>query len=822
MTTMTSMTTMSLPLAAAVREKIASGRLDAFSEWWQMPLAAAVGAAILGLVLWLYRRDAMELPRGVGIVLAALRLAAFAAIAVAWLDLDRTTETELVFPSRVAILVDSSASMTLEDGRPADAVGQPPTASRSARSLELLEGGGLIESLRRVHDVSLWRFDADAEPLAVLPRIDAAEATQPDDPEGRVTEDDADWRSRVTARGFETRIGDALERVIQREPQKLLAGVVVVSDGASNAGVDPTAAAAIVAKTGVPIVPIGIGSATLPANVRVADVVAPSRVFPGDRFAVTSYLQSQGMAGQTVRVELSESASGGIVRSGAVIDSVDCRLAADGELASVRFDVPGIQSPGRRTLVVRVVAPANDTTRADDSQASEIEVVDRLTQVLLMAGGPGREYQFMRNVLVRDESFAVDVLLSTARKGSSQDARSILDAFPATPESLDQYDAIVAFDYDWRTLDPQQLGRLERWVGRESGGLVLVSGRVFMEAWLAEPACGPVRGLYPVELRNRGAVSANEEFGEEEPMPLSFTADGLDAEFLWLGSSRIASQSTWAEFPGVYGCFDATRSKPGATVYARAKRPGAGRPDDDPIFIAGQFYGSGTVVSLGSGELWRLRSIDDATFERVATQLVRHVSQGRLLRGSKRARLLVDRDRYPVGANVVVRVVLPEGARSGTAPPPACRAVGPQGETVNVPLAADPLRDDELSGSFVAGREGAWRIDLRETADGGETVTRSILAKLPDRELQRPKLDTAVLEQVAAVTGGRAFFPDAGGWNEDDSKSLMATLPDRSRREYQSGAADTAFKRRLNASLLAAAAGLLCVEWIVRRLARLA
>ena len=44
----------------------------------------------------------------------------------------------------------------------------------------------------------------------------------------------------------------------------------------------------------------------------------------------------------------------------------------------------------------------------------------------------------------------------------------------------------------------------------------------------------------------------------------------------------------------------------------------------------------------------------------------------------------------------------------------------------------------------------------------------------------------------------------------------------RSRREYETGAADGGFKRRLNAILLALGTGLLCCEWIVRRLVKLA
>ncbi|MFM8634378.1 MAG: VWA domain-containing protein, partial [Planctomycetia bacterium] len=439
-----------------------------------------------------------------------------------------------------------------------------------------------------------------------------------------------------------------------------------------------------------------------------------------------------------------------------------------------------------------------------------------VTQVLLMAGGPSREYQFMRNVLARDKSFVVDVILGTASKGVSQDARKILPAFPESSEALDAYDVIVAFDYDWRLLDPAAQARLERWVARESGGLLLVAGGIFMEAWVGDPQTVTIRDMIPVETRRSTSLVIDGAAGSAEPMPLSFTRDGQDAEFLWLAASRIGSQTVWSEFPGVFSCYDATVAKPGATVYARSSRSGGG---SEQVYMAGQFYGSGSVFYLGSGELWRLRSIEDAVYERLVTQLVRHVSQGRLLRGSRRARLLVDRDRFAVGATVAVRVVAPEGDAGLSSA--SCTVTGPDGGTLRVPLAADPDRPGSLRGAFVAAREGTWLIDV-DLDGGGERISKRIQARLPDRELERPRLDRGSLEQVAMVTGGSARFLVDGGWTASDAAAIAAKIVDRSRREYQTGAPDSLFKRRLNAVLMAVGVGLLCLEWIVRRLVRLA
>jgi hypothetical protein len=813
-------------VAGSVQHRIVSGLVDGFTAWWQMPALLLVVGGLVAFVLAMVRRDAANLPRGVVVLLAALRIGAVAALVAAYLDLERTTEHEIVSPSRVAVLVDSSASMTLADSMteqngPASA----STGTRTAQAHEILSPGGLLQALAPRHEVSLWRFDADAEPLAVQPLAaddtgTAGAATADAETAGEDT-----WQTQTAPRGFETRLGDALAGVLEREPSGVLAGVIVLTDGATNAGTDPTVAAAALAQAGVPIFPIGIGSEHLPANVRVADVVAPARVFPGDRFSVTGYLQSQGLAGQRVRVELAELAAEGEGdrgtpgTSGRVLDTEEIVLGNDGDLVATRFDVPGLDATGRRSLVLRVRPPSADRTAGDDAQLAEVEVVDRVTQVLLMAGGPSREYQFMRNVLDRDKSFSVDVILGTATQGVSQDANKVLAAFPGSADALDAYDVIIAFDYDWRLLDVAAQTRLERWVGRESGGLILVGGAIFTDAWLADAGTATIQDLYPVELRRSLRLPLDAPSGRGEPMPLAFTRDGQDAEFLWLAASRIGSQAVWGEFPGVFACYDATAAKPGATVYARPQPGGAPGPaESQPIFLAGQFYGSGSVLYLGSGELWRLRRIDDAVHERLVTQLARHVSQGRLLRGSRRARLLVDRDRFAVGGTVAVSVVAPDGAAGPLKA--TCTVTGPDGRTLTVPLAADPDRPGSLRGGFVAAQEGSWLLDV--DLDGDERVSRRIQARLPDRELERPRLERATLEQVAAVTGGSSRFLRDAAWTAADSSKLADQIADRSRREYETGAPDAAFKQRLNAMLMGLGIGLLCAEWIVRRLVRLA
>ena len=88
--------------------------------------------------------------------------------------------------------------------------------------MDVLNDKGLLRALSERHEVSIWRFDADAEPLAVQPMqkkngtsMVANPATKPPSV-GLETVDKngkSDWRTQISPRGFETRIGEALSRV---------------------------------------------------------------------------------------------------------------------------------------------------------------------------------------------------------------------------------------------------------------------------------------------------------------------------------------------------------------------------------------------------------------------------------------------------------------------------------------------------------------------------------------------------------------------------------------------------------------------------------
>ena len=57
------------------------------------------------------------------------------------------------------------------------------------------------------------------------------------------------------------------------------------------------------------------------------------------------------------------------------------------------------------------------------------------------------------------------------------------------------YDCVVAFDPNWQALSAGQLELLEKWVGQQGGGLIVVAGAVYagkgVGGWTQDPAMTP-------------------------------------------------------------------------------------------------------------------------------------------------------------------------------------------------------------------------------------------------------------------------------------------------------------------------------------------
>ena len=777
---------------------------------------------LLGVGL-LYRRDTQELSVGTRWGLLLLRCTALAGVLFFFLDLQKRTTREIVADGEVVVLVDVSQSMGIADE---PLIGPGESFTRYERVAAALGESSLLDELRKENNVIVSGFDSEVVRLAMLDRKPVVRerggetVVAPADSSGQQR---YDWMEMLQPRGAETRVGDALRQEIEMPRQGALAGIVLMSDGVENAGSKAVAAADLAQAAGVPIFAVGIGSVEPQRSVLVSDLIAPRRAFPGDLLTITAHVQGSGFAGRAVQAELTRQSVGDATAPREQIARERIVLEENGQLVPIHFE---LESPtvGKFKYAVEVSPLAGDTNREDNRREVEVEIVDRKTRVLLIAGGPSRDYRFLRTLLFRDPSMEVDVLLQSALSGISQEADRILNDFPTQKSDLYEYDCIVAIDPDWTQLDAVQIELLDGWVASEAGGLVVSAGPVETARWIRSAEHAALKSLYPVEFQRRFTLLDDGHFAGEIAWPIELDRAGLEAEFLWLEGTGADSLAAWQSWPGVYGCFTVKGPKRGATVYGRFADPEFGSGENQPVYLAGQFYGAGRVFYLGSPEMWRLRMVDPAYFDAFYTKVIRHVSQGRLLRGSSRGALMVEHDRVDLGETVVVRTRLTDQQHEPLlAASVPVQLIRPDQQTEVIRLTALADQPGVFVGQFSASQAGVCEIVLTVPGQADQQLTRQIEVRATDLERLAPERNTGLLATVADVTGG-AYYPELTVALEGDGDVLpvASRIPDRTEIRVLDGAPDEKFARAQVHWLLGIICTALFLEWIVRRLCRLA
>jgi hypothetical protein len=466
-----------------------------------------------------------------------------------------------------------------------------------------------------------------------------------------------------------------------------------------------------------------------------------------------------------------------------------------------------------------------------------VEVIKRKNKVFILAGGPSREYQFLSTMLHRDKDVETTVLLQTAQPGTAQEADELLFEFPDTADELFEFDCIVAFDPDWEALSAAQVKLVEEFVAEQAGGLIVIAGPVHTPEWSRAPRgderIDEIKALYPVVFISRGAATIRTgRFGGDEAWPLAFTRDGRDAEFLWLGENALESEGSWAEFEGVYGYYGVKEVKNGATVYARFSDPQTADSDGTlPVYLSSQLYGAGRVLFQASGEMWRVREVDDRYFEEYYTKLIRWASHGRLLRDSNRGILLVDKDRMMTGEHVEVRAILQDQQRNPLeVDEVVATLIDEQSRSQPRPLKLRKVeggaRPGMYAAQFTTAQPGDFRIELR--VPGGledEILSREIRVRMPQLEVERPQRNDDLLQTIALNTGGLYYLgarTPADRNNVGTGEPIFDVIKPRSQETFLPGTPDHDFAELLRTYLLGFIAGTLCLEWLLRRLSKLA
>jgi uncharacterized membrane protein len=703
------------------------------------PHAALVVFAALLLLAFVYfsyvRPRARVSPRGRA-ALVALRSALFLLILLLLLKPVVVVPSVVPRSTAVALLADDSRSMLMADA--------PGGLSR----LEALKGS-LLSAEAPFHARLRERFKV--ETYGFSSGLDAISGG-----------DD------LTGEGQSSDLGGALAEAARRSAGAPLSAVVLVSDGAANAGRDLAAELRNLRARGLPVYTVGVGSTRRAADAELARVNLPRRVLVGSSIEVEAFVRASGYGATKVRVAASE--------DGRAVKTEEFSLRG-GEAEAVRMElVP--TTPGTHRYTFEVQPLEGELTVENNRREALVEVVEGPLRVLYVEGEPRWEHGKLRDAMGRGEKQVE--LVSLLRTGENKLYRQgvsgeteLASGFPTTEEELFAYDGLMLGSVEAAFFTAEQLRAVEAFVSRRGGGLLAAGGRLAFGA--GGYAGTPVADALPLAIAARPAGPAQPSAPEANPpaFKAQLTTRGASHPVTRLSEDRQQSQKTWGELPAVSVPEAAAGVKPGATVLVEARRAGGeGRAGGAAVpLLAHQRYGRGQALAFAASDTWRWRMRMDSksnAHENFWRQTLRYLVQF----SPRQVEVAAEQDVYAPGD--AVRVVADIRDKKFNAVSDAravARVFKPSGASVELPLRFT-ARDDAnvYVGEFRAEELGRHRVELGASAasTGAATAQSEFLVAELNREFYDAALNEELLRRIAAETGGKYYTLGEAGALVDD------------------------------------------------------
>ena len=632
----------------------------------------------------------------------------------------------------------------LGKGLPLPAAGQEdPSRLELTRSVLLRRDNAVLSDLADKYRLQCYALDRPDQ-------VREVNLTRPDssDIDGGYIVEQLKGEGKVTA------LGEGLNDLNRRHPTHMLAGAVIVSDFAQNAGTPPLAAAE---RFKVPLHTVGVG----PKEVvdLSLDLQAPLLLKKAERTEVTVLLRQSGLSARHATVELytrrlgTRAGQTAISRPERAADPKTVKLDGSQVTVPIPFTPPEV---GKFDLIAKV-QPYDDEVLEENNEAHrEINVRDECLKILFVEYEPTWEWRFVKEVFHRDPLIGWEGFRTFLRSADFR-VRQTNDLFVETlirPRSeFFSYDVILVSDVPGEVLSDQFLEMLRDYVGKFGGGLVFLAG----------PRFGPaeVRGtvladMLPVVI-DPGSRMRDGDF------ELRLTPAAKQYGFMSLGESEQENLMAWDNLGSIPWYQPVARKHPLGTVLAQHPTDRCSDEKTPQPLIAVRRYGKGEVIYFGFNETWRLRrKYGERYYRQLWGQIIYRLGLGRALGRQKRFLAQTDRRTYQAGDKVRVVVegyssdfnplqveklsarLLVESREAGEAPEPV---------QLTIPLARDKVIFET---NFPVFTTGLHRLLVRDPVSTDEVEVSFKVAPVT-AERRSAVRDYALQNALSGQTGGRSY-----------------------------------------------------------------
>ncbi len=790
-------------------------RFTYFWPGWAIALSILIGISV---TVFVYVRFHHQLQSHRRFLLIALRSVAIILLLSCLLAPVIIEKKDITPPTHLSVLVDTSQSMKLVDA---------DTVSRLHQVNELLfsETSGFLQGLSARFKVHVYPFDTKLhQPLTDRENV------------------------LLTATGALTDIGEAVHQADAAWKGQQHAGIVLITDGAQNAGTFPLAS---VRALQTPIYAIGVGALSPPKDVQIQRVEVSPVAYTGHEHTVRVTIVQTGYAGQTTRLSLRQEHGEISPKRGSsntLIDAITLTLTGkpspSGKVIKSTKQVVELkltpEAAGSFQYTVTLPTLDGELTAENNQQTFVLKVVKTKLNVFYLEGTPRWEYTFLKRALMR----AMDVELTAAILSKRAPPDSALkrlagyypggSRFPDTREELFTYDVLILGDVGAEQLTSEQQRFIIDFV--ETAGKTIF----FLPSRGALGRDGlrntELARLLPIEIPVTGCNVSEKEFR------VQLTRVGAFHPMMQLRNSSERSAAVWHNLPALSRRFSSFKLRSGAIVLlehstiqpslydnriadgARQVSPAASprntalsTRENEPVLIF-QRVGLGKSLFIAAEGLWNWHfgEKERTIYPRFWAQSLRWMASATPA-DAQGLYLMTDAATYAVGdtVNVNAQVYSEIGfaqnlLQSGTTV--QIEVIPPDGEPFPLRVeqtAADGTTESvDYTAQFEAQQKGIYRI--RATAKASHGVSTSdetnITAQLQLAELEAPQRNEPLLKELATRTGG--FYLDI-----TDAERLSEKIADVQEPVFVNDERDI----WAHPLLLISIVSMLGVEWFLRK-----
>ena len=665
--------------------------------WTGYAVLAAVFVLVVAMLIW-KRRTLVWWKLG---AIGLLQTAMVALVLLMFWQPAILTEQLRQGDNVVALMLDTSSSMNYSEGE----------TSRMQQAMSVING----DSIARVgaqYTLQRFVFAADARSVESFEPLPAPTA--------------------------QSSLGSSVQQVLSMSRASPLGAVVLVSDGADNAGALTQEQLADIARFGVPVHTIGIGNERIAEDLELQDITLPGQAMPGTILTARVAIRHDEPGVARLKVYDGDK----------LITANEIQLQPGTDMTTAWVDVP-VSDAGYRDLRFTLDARPGEQITENNTRSRVVEVKEEKYRVLYIEGEPRWEYKFMRRALEKDPSVELVSLLRVSQnkfyRQGIHNEEELAAGFPLDKGELFGFNALIIGSIEAPVFSAEQQQLIHDFVNERGGSLLMLAG----PNGLGSGGWGnsKVGELLPVTLPAEDAGFVRSK------VRAMLTPAGAQSPMLTLSQDIEENRRLWQELPEIADYQSVGVLKPASTVLLNAQLAEGERP-----LLITQPFGRGQTLVMATGGTWRWQMSlpsEDQRHETFWRQFLREM----VINTPGRFRLFteVSGDDVRINAELLDDNFKPERDLRLTAIVSAA-----DGTSTTLDMQPSAELPGVMTAGFKADQSGLYSIEAISRR-GDEPVDSARIAVHHDAgtaEFFSLRKNNALLQQLAVATGGRNWALD--------------------------------------------------------------